>query len=1171
MKKNKKNRLYKSISAITASSVVISALPPGAFALTTTGATPGAWPTNSTTYKYTPYTYSDGLTMFDPAGEPGISPDDVDFTSGPDKGAGNLPSYYVATDGTNMFFRVRIKGDPNDRKGGFLSSVWLVQLGVNGEHKATIGVNGKPTDEDYIYIADANGENIKYIYKTQAGTSQVQGTRIVNAENGQYFLDFQVPISELNSYGITSTTAVQLHFATSKAANLSVVNKDGKDSPPFAGKAFIKPSLIGNALTPTISIDEGDSYNYSANNKATITGTTINAPTGSTVSVEINNQVKTTTVNASGGWSIPLSQFTNLNGTYIARATITDSLGNKGNDEQDVTVTATDGTNITIDGGLVAMITDSTPTISGTTTASNGSKVNLVIKDKNGSQVFTSQVNVSGNGSGSTRAWTVDVTSVLKEDNSPYIVEATLNGTTVTQLLSYGSTNVDIQTISGAIPTVSGVAEPGVTVQISVGGVSRGTVTSDITTGQWTYTLEKPLPTGTHTFEAKAIDSVGNTATDTMSYTVNTVSISIDNGDAVTTTDNQPTIKGRTNAPDGSKVTVKIGSETYTDMATVTGGKWLFEYPQDKTLSDGPYTVNASVSGATDNQVLTIDRTTMVTIDSPLYLSQTKEVRPEIKGKSEGNATIILYIDGELDGIVTADHAGNWSYTPQRDLTEDRHTVRANASDVNGNEATATNEFTITSNEAPTATVNITGIAHVGEVLTGAYTYADTELDIQGTSRLQWYRGTKADGSDKVAIQGANGNQYTLQEDDVNYYFFFEVKPVAQTGTLEGAPEVSEPSAKVNAAPKANNVGISGLAKVGQQVSGHYTYTDVNGDEEGSSIFKWYRGSKVDGSDKELIDGASGKTYTLISSDVDQYIFFEVTPVASTGKLIGTSVLSLPSSLVEEGTVIENRAPVASNVTISGIAKLGQELEGSYVYSDAENDPQGTSQGQWFRATTQDGEDKVAILGATASTYTLTNDDIGKYLIFGVTPVASIGESTGTLVMSAPTSQVQDNESPTATGVTISGTAKEGQQLTGLYSYRDTESDTEDTSLFQWYRGRNADGSDKVLIENATDNTYSLTAEDVGYYMFFKVTPVASTGTFTGDSNISQPSALVVAETLNAAPTASNVGINGTAKVGENLTGLYDYTDIDMDLKGESLFQWYRATKSDGSDQVAIS
>src|SRR5690348_11646972 len=97
--------------------------------------TPASWPDT-----FTPYTYSDGNGLFDPANEPGVSPDYVDFTSGAEKGIGDLPSYYVATDGTNLFFRVRLKGDPYDRKGGFLSAVWEVQLGVNGVHKVTIGV-----------------------------------------------------------------------------------------------------------------------------------------------------------------------------------------------------------------------------------------------------------------------------------------------------------------------------------------------------------------------------------------------------------------------------------------------------------------------------------------------------------------------------------------------------------------------------------------------------------------------------------------------------------------------------------------------------------------------------------------------------------------------------------------------------------------------------------------------------------------------------------------------------------------------------------------------------------------------------------------------------------------------------------------------------------------------
>jgi hypothetical protein len=112
-----------------------------------------AWPDT-----FTPYT-TGGQTIFDKASDE--HPIDVDITSGVDNGIGNLPSVYVASDNTNFFVRLRVKGNPYDRKGGFLSSVWEVQLaaqsGSSWVQKATIGIDGKSPSTDYVYIANANG------------------------------------------------------------------------------------------------------------------------------------------------------------------------------------------------------------------------------------------------------------------------------------------------------------------------------------------------------------------------------------------------------------------------------------------------------------------------------------------------------------------------------------------------------------------------------------------------------------------------------------------------------------------------------------------------------------------------------------------------------------------------------------------------------------------------------------------------------------------------------------------------------------------------------------------------------------------------------------------------------------------------------------------------------
>jgi hypothetical protein len=73
-----------------------------------------------------------------------------------------------------------------------------------------------------------------------------------------------------------------------------------------------------------------------------------------------------------------------------------------------------------------------------------------------------------------------------------------------------------------------------------------------------------------------------------------------------------------------------------------------------------------------------------------------------------------------------------------------------------------------------------------------------------------------------------------------------------------------------------------------------------------------------------------------------------------------------------------NRFPIASNVTQSGNGAIGVTLAGTYSYSDADNDPQGSSQFRWYRADNAAGQNETLISGASSTTYVLTLADSMK-------------------------------------------------------------------------------------------------------------------------------------------------------------------------------------------------
>ncbi|SFF05735.1 Ig-like domain-containing protein [Paenibacillus algorifonticola] len=71
-----------------------------------------------------------------------------------------------------------------------------------------------------------------------------------------------------------------------------------------------------------------------------------------------------------------------------------------------------------------------------------------------------------------------------------------------------------------------------------------------------------------------------------------------------------------------------------------------------------------------------------------------------------------------------------------------------------------------------------------GETATAQYSYFDAENHPEGNTRIKWFRGTLADGSDRTEINGEMAHVYSLQLADVNHYVFAEVTPVAASGDL---------------------------------------------------------------------------------------------------------------------------------------------------------------------------------------------------------------------------------------------------------------------------------------------------------------------------------------------------------------------------------------------------
>jgi hypothetical protein len=116
----------------------------------------------------------------------------------------------------------------------------------------------------------------------------------------------------------------------------------------------------------------------------------------------------------------------------------------------------------------------------------------------------------------------------------------------------------------------------------------------------------------------------------------------------------------------------------------------------------------------------------------------------------------------------------------------------------------------------------------------------------------------------------------------------------------------------IPAPPVAYDLSIQGNLSVGETLTGSYSYLDINGDLEGTSLYKWLRADSVTQVTPDTISGALAVNYLLTSDDAGKYLAFMVTPVAVSGTLLtGLPVVKWTDSKVYGvGFKETNRDPV---------------------------------------------------------------------------------------------------------------------------------------------------------------------------------------------------------------------------------------------------------------------
>ncbi|EPP5207144.1 Ig-like domain-containing protein [Enterobacter hormaechei] len=494
--------------------------------------------------------------------------------------------------------------------------------------------------------------------------------------------------------------------------DLSALADNGYTVQASVSDAAGNPGSAGKAITldttpPTVSFNVvagDDVINSVEHGQAQIvSGTATGASVGDKVVITIGSNQYTTTVDASGKWSVgvPASVISALtDGTVTLSATITDSAGNSSTQTHDVVVNT-------------ASVALTVNTLSGDDVINAAEAgVSLVINGSSAQFASGTQVTITLNGKSYTAtiqsdgSWTTTVpaadvgtladgasyqVSVSAQDSAGNSASAThtISVDTTAPVVSIGKLSVDdmLNAAEAQQPlTVHGSssAEAGQTVTVTLGGKTyTALVGSD---GTWTLDVPAAdlaaLSQGALTVTASVNDKAGNSGQTTHTLTVDTiapaVTISTVADDDIVNNAEQlagQTISGTTTAEQGQTVTVSFNGHSYQATVAANGSWSVFVPGRDFLgLSDGDYTITATVSDKAGNpgsathdvtlngDVPTIAINTFAQDDivnaaehgTPLVISGTTD--------APAGQTVTITLNGKTY-TATVQNDGTWSYT----------------------------------------------------------------------------------------------------------------------------------------------------------------------------------------------------------------------------------------------------------------------------------------------------------------------------------------------------------------------------------------------------------------------------------------------------------------------------------------------------------------------------
>ncbi|HCN2609349.1 TPA: Ig-like domain-containing protein [Escherichia coli] len=694
---------------------------------------------------------------------------------------------------------------------------------INGNSASAVHNYSVDSSAPTIIINTVASDNIVNASEADAGvtvsgsTTAEAGQIVTITLNSPTVQTYQATVQADGSWSI-NIPAADLEALTDGSHTLTATVNDKAGNP-----ASTTHNLAVDLTVPVLTINTiagDDIINAAEHGQAlVISGSSTGGEVGDVVSVTLNSKTYTTTLDASGNWSVgvPAADVTALgSGPQIVTATVTDAAGNSDSETHTVTVNLTAPTiginTIATDDVINATEKGADLQISGTSNQPAGTTITVTLNGQN----YTATTDASGNWSTTVPASavgalgeasytvTANVTDSAGNSNSAshnVQVNTALPGVTINPVASDDIINA---AESGVAQTISGQvtgAAAGDTVTVTLGGK---TYTATVQ-GNLSWSVDVPaadiqaIGNGDLTVNASVTNGVGNTGSGSRDITIDAnlpglrvdtvagddVVNSIEHSQALVITGSSSGLAA------GAALTVVINTVTY--AATVLAdGTWSLGVPAADVGNWPAGTVNITVSGATSaGNPVTI--THPVTVDlAAVAISINTVSGDDVINAAEKGADLTL--SGSTSGVelgqtvtvtfggktYTATVAGDGSWTtsvPAADLAALRDgdaTVQASVSNINGNTASATHAYSVDAT-APTFAINtiatddILNAAEAGNPLTisGSST-AEAGQTVTVTFNGVTYTGTvQADGSWSVSVPTADlsnltASQYTV-------------------------------------------------------------------------------------------------------------------------------------------------------------------------------------------------------------------------------------------------------------------------------------------------------------------------------------------------------------------------------------------------------------------------